>query len=170
MISKKMQDAINKQINAEMYSAYLYLSMSAWCSDKNLGGFAHWFTIQATEEMEHAMKFYGYVFEQGGFVKLMPIDGPPTEFPSILEIAKEQLKHEQKVTSLIKNLVGMAREEKDYATEFFLQWFITEQVEEESNAEEIINKLEMVGEKGHALFMLDKELGQRPGRMQGGGE
>jgi len=161
MISKKMQDAINKQINAEMYSAYLYLSMSAWCKDKNLDGFAQWFKIQAQEEMTHAMKFYDYVFEQGGFVKLMPIDGPPTQFKSVLEIAKEQLKHEKKVTSLITALVDLARKEKDYATEFMLQWFITEQVEEESNAEEIINKLEMVGEEGQALYMLDKEMGQR---------
>ena len=161
MISQKMTDAINKQINAEMYSAYLYLSMSAWCKDKNLDGFAQWLNVQAREEMEHAMKFYNYVFEQGGRVKLMPIDGPPTEFASIKEIANMQLEHEKKVTSLILNLVKIAREEGDVATEIFLQWYVTEQVEEENNAEEIINKLSMIGEAGHALYMLDKEMGQR---------
>lgn len=166
MISEKMQEAINKQINAEMYSAYLYLSMSAWCSDKNLEGFAQWLKIQAQEEMTHAMKFYGYIYEQQRSVKLLPIEGPPTEFSSVKEIAGMQLEHEKKVTSLIKDLVNLAREDKDYATEYFLQWFVTEQVEEEANVDEIINKLDMIGESGQALYMLDKEMGQR----QAGGE
>ena len=161
MISEKMQEAINKQINAEMYSAYLYLSMSAWCSDQNLDGFAQWLKVQAQEEMAHAMKFYGYVHEQQGRVKLLPIEGPPTEFSSVKEVAGMQLDHEKKVTSLIKGLVNLAREEKDFATEYFLQWFVTEQVEEEANAEEIISKLGMIGESGQALYMLDKEMGQR---------
>ena len=161
MISKKMLEAINKQINAEMYSAYLYLSMSAWCSDQNLDGFAQWLKVQAQEEMEHAMKFYGYIYEQQERVKLLPIEGPPTDFSSIKEIAKMQLEHEKKVTSLIKALVDLARKDKDYATEYFLQWFVTEQVEEEANAEEIISKLDMIGESKHALYMLDKEMGQR---------
>jgi len=161
MIGKKMQDAINKQINAEIYSAYLYLSMSGWCMDKNLLGFAQWYHVQAKEEMVHAMKFYGYIFDQGGCVKLLPIDGPPSEFSSVLEIAKKQLEHEKKVTGLILALLDLARKEKDAATEIFLQWFITEQVEEEKNAQEIINKIEMIGEKGPALYMLDKEMGGR---------
>ena len=161
MISKKMQEAINKQINAEMYSAYLYLSMSAWCMDKNLVGFAQWYHVQAQEEMVHAMKFYGYIFDQGGRVKLLPIDGPPAEFSSVLEIAQKQLEHEKKVTGLINALLDLAGKEKDAATEILLQWFITEQVEEEKNAQEIIHKLQMVGDSGSALYLLDKELGQR---------
>jgi ferritin len=161
MIGKKMQDAVNKQINAEMYSAYLYLSMSGWCMNKNLVGFAQWYHVQAQEEMVHAMKFYGYIFDQGGRVKLLPIDGPPSDFPSVLEIVKKQLDHEKKVTALIIALSDLAKKEKDAATEIFLQWFITEQVEEEKNAQEIINKLEMMGDSGPALYMLDKEMGQR---------
>jgi ferritin len=161
MISEKIQEAINQQINAEMYSAYLYLSMSAWLSDKNLNGFAQWYMVQAQEEMDHAMKFYHYIYEQGGQVKLLPIEGPPVDFASVKEIAKMQLKHEKKVTSLINGLVSLARKEKDYATEIFLQWYVTEQVEEENNAEEIINKLSLIGEKGPGLYMLDKEMGRR---------
>jgi ferritin len=161
MIGKKMQEAINKQINAEIYSAYLYLSMSGWCMEKNLVGFAQWYDVQAKEEMVHAMKFYGYIFDQGGRVKLLPIDAPPSEFSSVLEIAKKQLEHEKKVTGMINALGDLAKKEKDSATEIFLQWFVTEQVEEEKNAQEIINKLEMIGATGPAMYMLDKELGQR---------
>ena len=161
MISDKMQEAINQQINAEMYSAYLYLSMSAWCIDKQYDGFAQWFKVQAQEEMTHAMKFYDYIFEQGGKVKLLPIEGPPAEFASLMDAAQEQLEHEKKVTSLIKALVDLAKNEKDYATDILLQWFITEQVEEENNAEEIIRKLEMIGDSSPALYMLDKEMAQR---------
>lgn len=161
MISEKMQQAINEQINAEMYSSYLYLSMSAWCKDKNLDGFAGWLMMQAQEEMGHAMKLYNYVFEQGKSVQLKAIDGPPTEFESVMQIAQEQLKHEKKVTSLINNLVKIAREENDYATEFFLQWFVTEQVEEESAADAIVQKLKLVGESKNGLYMLDKEMGGR---------
>ena len=161
MISKKMLEAINKQINAEMYSAYLYLSMSAWYEGKNLGGFAQWYKVQAQEEMVHAMKFYGYVFEQGGQVTLLAIEGPPADFKSVLEIARKQLEHEKKVTAMIVGLSDLAKKEKDYATDILLQWFITEQVEEEKNAEALIRKIEMVGDKGQALYMLDKELGGR---------
>ncbi len=161
MIGKKMQEAINKQINAEMYSAYMYLSMSAWCMEKNLTGFAQWYSVQAQEEMVHAMKFYGYIFDQAGQVKLLPIAGPPSEFSSVLDIAKKQLEHEKKVTGMINALGDLAKKEKDSATEIFLQWFVTEQVEEEKNAQEIIAKIGMIGDKGAALYMLDKELGGR---------
>ncbi|HPB32393.1 MAG TPA: ferritin [Candidatus Sumerlaeota bacterium] len=161
MISKKMLNAINQQINAEMYSGYLYLSMSAWCSDQNLDGFAKWFRIQYGEEWEHAMKMYDYINEQQGKVALKAIDAPPVEFKSIKEIADMQLEHEKKVTGLIRNLVTLAREEKDYATEIFLQWFIKEQVEEEAKADQIIKKLEMIGSAKHLIYMLDKEMGKR---------
>jgi ferritin len=161
MISDKMQESINQQINAEMYSAYLYLSMSAWCTGKQYDGFAQWFKVQAQEEMVHAMKFYHYIFEQGGQVKLLPIDGPPAKFAALKDCAKKQLEHEKKVTGLIRALADLAKKEKDYATDIILQWFISEQVEEEKNAEEIIRKLDMIGESGPALYMLDKEMGQR---------
>ncbi len=161
MISKKMLNAINQQINAEMYSGYLYLSMSAWCSDQNLDGFAKWFRIQYGEEWEHAMKMYDYINEQQGKVTLKAIDAPTVEFKSIKEIADMQLEHEKKVTGLIRNLVTLAREEKDYATEIFLQWFIKEQVEEEAKADQIIKKLEMIGSAKHLIYMLDKEMGKR---------
>ena len=161
MISKKMMEALNKQINAELFSSYLYQAMSAWLSWKNLNGFAKWFSAQAQEENKHAMKFYQYIYDQGGRVILGAIAAPQADFASVKAIAEEQLKHEKKVTALINNLVKIAREEKDVATEIFLQWFITEQVEEERNAEEIIIKLDMVGEKGSALYLLDKEMGKR---------
>ena len=161
MISKKMLDALNKQINAEMYSSYLYQSMSAWLSWKNLNGFAKWFTVQAREETKHAMKIYDYIYDQLGRVTLAAIDAPPADFASVKDIAAKQLEHEKKVTGMINNLVKLAREDKDYATEIFLQWFVTEQVEEEKNAEEIILKLEMLGDKGQTLYLLDKEMGKR---------
>lgn len=161
MISKKMMEALNKQINAELFSSYLYQSMSAWLSWKNLNGFAKWFSMQAQEEHKHAMKFYEYIYDQGGRVILDAIDAPQKDFASVKAIAEEQLKHEKKVTALINNLVKIAREDKDIATEIFLQWFITEQVEEERNAEEIINKLDMIGDKGPGMYMLDKEMGKR---------
>ncbi|HOE62637.1 MAG TPA: ferritin [Candidatus Sumerlaeota bacterium] len=161
MISKKMTEALNKQINAELFSAYLYQAMSAWLSWKNLNGFAKWFTLQAQEEQSHAMKIYEYVNDQGERVILEAIDAPQTDYASVKAVAEEQLKHEKKVTALINNLVKLAREEKDVATEIFLQWFISEQVEEERNAEEIINKLEMIGDKGPGMYMLDKEMGAR---------
>jgi len=161
MISKKMLDALNKQINAEMYSSYLYQSMSAWLAWKNLPGFAKWFAVQAREETKHAMKIYDYIYDQQGRVTLAAIDAPPADFASVKDIASKQLEHEKKVTGLINNLVKLAYEEKDFATKIFLQWFVTEQIEEEKNAEEIIIKLEMLGEKGQALYLLDKEMGKR---------
>jgi len=161
MISKKMLDALNKQINAEMYSSYLYQSMSAWLSWKNLNGFAKWFAVQAREETKHAMKIYDYIYDQLGRVTLAAIDAPPADFASVKVIAAKQLEHEKKVTGMINNLIKLAYEDKDHATKIFLQWFVTEQVEEEKNAEEIILKLEMLGDKGQALYLLDKEMGKR---------
>ena len=161
MISPKMEEELNKQVQAEIYSAYLYLSMSSYCSSKNLDGFAHWLFIQSEEEMVHAMKIYNYINEQGGVVKLLPIQQPPVEFKSVKDVAEQQYAHEQKVTALINKLVNLANDEKDYATNIFLQWFITEQIEEEKSASDIINKLEIAGEKGQALYMLDKEMGAR---------
>jgi ferritin len=161
MISKKMQDAVNDQINAELYSSYLYLSMAAYFEEKNLRGMATWMTIQALEEKDHAMKFYNYIVERGGRVKLQAIAEPPFEWKSCLDVFKAALDHERYVTRRINDLTELAMEEKDHASQIFLQWFVTEQVEEEANAEEIINKLEFLSESKHGVYMLDKELGAR---------
>jgi ferritin len=161
MISKKMQDAVNDQINAELYSSYLYLSMAAYFEEKNLRGMATWMTIQALEEKGHAMKFYNYIVERGGRVKLQAIAEPPFEWNSCLDVFKAALDHERYVTRRINDLTELAMEEKDHASQIFLQWFVTEQVEEEANAEEIINKLEFLSESKHGVYMLDKELGAR---------
>jgi ferritin len=163
MISKKMTQALNEQINKEIYSAYLYMSMSAYSEHIGLSGFAHWFMVQYNEEMEHAMKIYQYVQEQGEHVKLMAIDAPATEFESALDMFEKTLDHEKFVTKSINELVDLAVQENDHATQIFLQWFVTEQVEEEASADEILSKLNLVGTKGNGLYMLDRELAQRNG-------
>lgn len=161
MLSDKMVDALNGQINKEMYSAYLYMSMSAYTDFIGLKGFANWFYIQYQEEMEHAMRIYNYILEQGSQVKLMAIKEPPTEFGSPLEMFEQTLEHEKYVTQSINDLVELAIEQKDHATQIFLQWYVTEQVEEEGNDNEIIDKLKLAGKEGGGLFMIDKELSQR---------
>jgi ferritin len=161
MFSKKIQDAINEQINKELYSAYLYLSMATQLDAENLPGFAHWMRVQYREETEHALKFYRYVDERGGRVLLKAIDAPPTEFGSPLEVFKAVLEHEQLVTGLINKLYEMALDEKDYATQSLLRWYIDEQVEEEANASYIVETLKLAGEKGNALILLDRQLAQR---------
>ncbi len=161
MISNKMQDAMNAQVNAEMYSAYLYLSMSAHFSNANLNGFANWMRVQAQEEMFHAMKIYDFVIERDGSVILKAIDCPPIEWGSPLDIFKTAYAHEQKVTDMINNLVSLAMAERDFASNSFLQWFVDEQVEEESTASGIVDQLDMIGQSKEGLFMMDRELGQR---------
>lgn len=161
MLDPTMEQALNKQLNAELYSAYLYLSMAAYFYSLNLNGFANWMTVQNQEETLHAMKFYNYINERGGRIKLEQIDTPPTEWSSSLNVFEETLKHEEKVTGLINNLVDLAMAERDHASNAFLQWFITEQVEEEASANDIIQNLKLAGNDPHALFMLDRELGTR---------
>ena len=161
MISKRLEDAINAQINAEMWSAYLYLSMSAYCQDKGYTGMANWFAIQFKEEQDHAQIFYNYLISRGGRVLLKAIDAVETEWASPLAAFEHTYKHEQHVTSLINNLMHIAVEEKDYASQSRFQWFIDEQVEEEENAQEIIDKLRMIGDNGYGKYMLDKELEAR---------
>ncbi len=160
-MTERMEEALNKQLNAELYSAYMYLSMTAWFEAMNLDGFASWMKAQALEEVEHAMKFYNFINERGGRVRLMPIEGPPTDWDSPVDVFEAAYKHEQYVTSLINDLVNLAVEEKDHATQIFLQWFVTEQVEEEASFSSILEKLRMVGESPGPLFMMDRELGQR---------
>jgi ferritin len=163
MLSKTIQDALNEQIKNELYSSYLYLSMAAYSESVNLPGFAHWMRAQAQEEIEHAMKMFDHVHERGGRVVLQAIPQPPVEFESPLDVFRQTLEHEQHVTALIHNLYTLALQEKDYASQMFLQWFITEQVEEEDSASQIVNLLETIGEHGHGLIMLDRQLAQRSG-------
>ncbi|MBN4074856.1 MAG: ferritin [Alkaliphilus sp.] len=161
MLNHRLEKELNKQVNAELYSAYLYLSMSAYFESINLPGAASWTRVQAEEEQFHAMKIFDFINERGGRAKLVAIESPPVEWDGIVNVFEEILKHEQHVTSLIYNLMDIATEEKDYATTAFLQWFITEQVEEEASVTEMLNKLQLIGGKGHGLLMLDKELAQR---------
>jgi ferritin len=161
MLNKKVETALNKQINAELYSSYLYLAMAAYTESLGLDGFGNWFKIQAQEELYHAMKFYGYVYERGGRVKMAAIDAPPTGWKSPLSAFEETYKHETKVTGLINKLVDLARREKDHATENMLQWFVAEQVEEEATAEGIVQKLKLVGDKGQGVYMIDREFASR---------
>jgi len=158
-----METAINDQINAELYSAYLYLAMAAWYSAQGLKGFTNWERIQAQEERDHALKFYDYILARGGRVTLTPIEAPPTKWNSPAEAFRYQLEHEKKVTDRINNLVNLAMQEKDHASYNMLQWFVDEQVEEEENARDILDKLILIqGEKETGvLFMLDKELATR---------
>ncbi len=161
MINKKVEEALNAQINAEMYSAYLYLSMAAYFESVDLGGCANWMKAQAQEEMIHAMKIYDYVSECGGRVTLKAIDAPPTVWDSPLAVFEQAYSHEQYVTSLINKLMNLAIAEKDHATQIFLQWFVTEQVEEEASANAVVQRLRLAGESSGGLFMVDRELGQR---------
>ncbi len=161
MISKKMQDALNGQINAELYSAYLYLSMEGYFQSLNLAGFANWMRVQTQEELMHAMKIYDFVNERGGRVILKSIAQPPAEWESALAVFEAVLKHEQKVTGLINDLVNLAVDEKDHATNSFLQWFVNEQVEEEDSAGKVLGQLKLVKDSPQAVFMMDKEMGLR---------
>ncbi|MDA3823627.1 MAG: ferritin [Bacteroidales bacterium] len=161
MINKKMEEAINSQINAELYSAYLYLSMSAYFQEKNLPGFASWMESQAAEEMFHAKKFYNYVIERGGRGDMRAIEAPPKEWKSTVDVFEETLKHEQHVTALINGLVDLAIELKDHASNNMLQWFIAEQVEEEATSDEILNKVKMIVDSKSGMYQLDKEMSTR---------
>lgn len=161
MLNKTIQDALNGQVNAELYSSYLYLSMSAHFSDTGLDGFANWMRVQAQEELSHAMKIYDFIVERGGKAVMATIDAPPLEWKSPLDVVEEVLKHEQKVTGLINDLVDLAIKEKDHATNIFLQWFVTEQVEEEASVGDILNKVRLTEGKGNGMFILDKEMGTR---------
>lgn len=161
MMSDTMQKAMNAQINAELYSSYLYLSMSSYFTSINLVGMATWMRVQTQEEMFHAIKMYDFVSERGGRAIMQAIAQPPADWKSPLAVFENGLVHEQKVTGLINTLLDLATGERDHATAIFLQWYVTEQVEEESNASGIVNKLRMIGKDASSLFALDQELGQR---------
>ncbi|MCK4234272.1 ferritin [candidate division WOR-3 bacterium] len=161
MIKERMEEALNRQLNAELYSSYLYLSMSAYFDSINLKGFANWMNVQAQEELMHAMKFYNFILERGGKITLSAIEAPPREWDSPSSTFEIVYKHEQKVTALIHDLVDLSISEKDHATNNFLQWFVTEQVEEEASADGVVQRLKLAGNSSGGLFMLDRELGQR---------
>lgn len=161
MISQNMEKAFNTQIGEELFSSYLYLSMSAWFQGINLTGFANWMRVQAQEELTHAMKIYDYVLERGGKVNLGAIKAPLGKWKTPAEPFDAALKHEQHITACINNLVNLAIEERDHAANIFLQWFVTEQVEEEANASDIVERLKLVGSAPGGLFMVDRELATR---------
>lgn len=169
MVSKKLEKAINEQINAEFWSAYLYLSMSAHFSNEGLPGVANWFRIQFQEEQDHALKFMNYLISKGNKVELKPIEKVATSWKSVLNAFEDTLKHEKVVTGLINNLVALARSENDYATENMLQWFVNEQVEEEETAQGMIDALKLIGDNGFGIYTMDKELGQRSHAPLSGG-
>ena len=161
MLTEKMQTALNGQLNAELYSSYLYLSMNAYFKTVNLDGFANWMYYQAQEELEHSLKFYDFVIQRGGKVQLTQIAAPPTEWDSPMAVFEATLAHEQKVTGLINDLVEIAHEERDHATHIFLQWFVSEQVEEEENVGGVLEQLKLMGDAKGGLFMIDRELAKR---------
>ncbi len=161
MIKQRLADVINAQINAEFYSAYLYLSMSAYFQNKGLPGFANWMRVQFEEEQFHALRFYDYVNERGGRVLLTTFETPKHEWTSIVEAFEDVLTHELHVTDLINNLVDVSIEEKDHASNSFFKWFVDEQVEEEANVEQILSQLRLIDGKGDGILMLDRELATR---------
>ncbi len=161
MLTEKMQKALNGQLNAELYSSYLYLSMNAYFKSVNLDGFANWMYYQAQEELEHSMKFYDFIIQRGGKVVLTQIEAPTTEWDSPLAVFEATLAHEQKVTGLINDLVEIALEEHDHATNIFLQWFVSEQVEEEESVSGVLEQLKLMGDAKGGLFMIDRELAKR---------
>ncbi|MDH4010280.1 MAG: ferritin [Desulfobacterales bacterium] len=161
MLTEKMQTALNGQLNAELYSSYLYLSMNAYFKSVNLDGFANWMHYQAQEELEHSLKFYDFIIQRGGKVVLSQIEAPPTEWDSPMAVFEATLAHEQKVTGLINDLVEIAHEERDHATTIFLQWFVSEQVEEEESVGGVLEQLKLMGDAKGGLFMIDRELAKR---------
>jgi ferritin len=162
-LNKTLQDALNDQIKEELESAYIYLSMAAYFEAQNLPGFAHWMRMQSNEEMEHAMKFFGYINRRGGQVRLQAIAQPPLDFEGPTAVFEKTLEHEQYISDCILKLYELATEVKDYASLSLLQWFVDEQVEEEESAGEILEMLRMIGDKGQGLIMLDRQLARRGG-------
>ena len=160
-ISNKIETAFNEQIREEMESAYIYLSMAAYLEAQNLAGMAHWMQKQSQEELAHAMKFFGHINERGGRVRLQALSAPPIEFAGPMDIFQKALEHEQHITRCIHDLYRLATEENDYASLSMLQWFVDEQVEEEANATQVVEMFKLAGEKGHVLFMIDRQLGER---------
>lgn len=163
MMKQNVTDIINKQINAELYSAYLYLAMAVWCTDQNLPGFAHWLKVQAKEETGHGMRFYKHLEERSARIELKAIDAPPAKWNSPMAVFQAAYEHEQKVTGMIYDIVNLATKEGDHAAVSMCQWFVDEQVEEEAQTLALVDKLKMAGDSKGALLYIDKELGKREG-------
>lgn len=161
MLNEKMEAALNEHLNWEWYSAYLYLSMAAYFESVGLKGFANWMRVQAQEEQFHGVKSYNYILERGGKVTLQSIKEPPSQWDGPLDVFEATLEHEQKVTARIDELMYLARDEKDNASEIFLQWFVNEQVEEEDNVGTALGQVKLIKDSPQALFIMDKEMGQR---------
>ena len=160
-LSEEPHQRLTRELNAEVYSGYLYLSMAAYFEDEDLAGFANWMRVQAEEELEHGMKFYDYIIRRGASVTLTAIEAPQTEWDSPVAAFEHVLEHEKKVSGLIDDLVDLAIEEKDHATNNFLQWFVEEQVEEEENAMELLSKAKFADGDNRLMYELNKELGER---------
>jgi len=169
MLSDKMQAAMNKQINAELHSAYIYLSMSAYFESENLRGFANWMRVQAQEEVGHAMRFFGFINERRGRVILEAVAAVPTQWATALAVFENAYQHEQKISGMINDLMDLALADKDHAAASFLKWFVDEQVEEEANADAIVQELKLAGDSGTAMFILDRELAGRTAEPAGAG-
>eukprot|EP00767_Chilomastix_cuspidata_P006316 gnl/Chilomastix_cuspidata/6661.p2 GENE.gnl/Chilomastix_cuspidata/6661~~gnl/Chilomastix_cuspidata/6661.p2 ORF type:complete len:172 (-),score=2.30 gnl/Chilomastix_cuspidata/6661:334-849(-) len=170
MLSEKVENALNDQLNAESFSAYLYLSMSAYFESLNLKGFANWMKVQAEEEYIHSKKFYDFILQRGGRVSLKGLDSPQTEWKSAEDVFEASLNHEKYISGRINDLMNLAIDERDHATQIFLQWFVTEQVEEEDNVGSVLDQIKMIGETQHGIYMLDRELGQRTSAPADSGE
>jgi len=161
MIHKSIEDALNTQINLEQYSSQLYVAMSAHCDSKSFRGFGHWLRVQAQEETAHAMKLVTFVLDRGGQLELKPLSAPPKDFGTIIQVFEKILEHEKSITTSINALFELSRQQKDYASEITLQWYVTEQVEEEANVGQILEQLRAVGEKGGGIWYLDSKMGKR---------
>jgi len=161
MLSMRLQEALNEQINKELYSEYIYLSMEAYMRSIDLDGIANFFAVQTQEEHFHAMKFYNFIIDRGGKVVLKKIDDPPVDFKSVVDVFEQTLEHEKFVTKSINDLMDVAVKENDHAASSFLKWYVDEQVEEEANVTRILSKLKLIGGEGHGLLMIDQELAAR---------
>lgn len=161
MLAKKVEAALNEQLQEEFQSAYVYLAMSAWCEAQSLPGFGQWLRVQWQEELDHGMRFYGFILDRGAQVVLQKLDAPPVSYSSPLDVFEQALEHEREVTRSIDKLYELVMNEKDYASQAWLDWFATEQVEEEKTIGAIVDSLRRVGERGDALFLIDRELGGR---------
>ncbi|WP_297898774.1 ferritin [Methanobrevibacter sp.] len=161
MVNAKMEEALNKQLNAELYSGYLYLSMAAYFEEIDLGGFANWMRVQAQEELSHGMRFYDYIVQRGARVTLYEIEKPQSSWESPVDVFEHVLSHEKTVSGLIDDLVDLSIEERDHSTNNFLQWFVAEQVEEEESASSALNKVKLANESSNGLFLVDSDFGTR---------
>jgi ferritin len=170
MLSQSLQDSLNEQIKNEFYSAHVYLAMSSWFEEKGLPGFAKWMRVQYQEELSHGLKIFDFINDRDGKALVYGFDAPPADWSSPLDVFQNSYEHEQKVTAMINNLYAQAQKEPDYPTIVLMQWFISEQVEEEKSAKLVVDQLRLAGDSGSALLILDRELGARSPEQKGEGD